>query len=197
MIRLGQNIAGNIVDRHGQRTRLVIAILAACLALAGCSDSTKKAFGIEANPPDAFQVGVQPPLSLPPELGQLPPPNPGQPRPQADDAAQDAADILAPGGSTATAATPGEQALLQQSGPTPPPDIRAQVNQNALIASKPPGFVSNLMGTGPAPAPVVNAPAEQQRLQENEALGQPVTTGATPQQTDENSSLFRRFLNLF
>jgi hypothetical protein len=87
--------------------------------------------------------------------------------------------------------------LLQQSGPTPPADIRAQVNQNALVASKPPGFVSSLMGNGPAPTPVVDAPAEQQRLQENEALGQPVTTGATPQQTDQNPGLFRRFLNLF
>src|ERR1700757_3623806 len=179
------------------RAAATASTLVLALALAGCSDATKKEFGIEANPPDAFQVGVQPPLSLPPELGQLPPPNPGQPRPQADDAAQDAANILAPGGSPATAATPGEQALLQQSGPTPPADIRAQVNQNALIASKPPGFVSNLMGTGPAPTPVVNAPAEQQRLQENEALGQPVTTGATPQQTDENPGLFHRFLDLF
>jgi Protein of unknown function (DUF3035) len=179
------------------RAAATASTLVLALVLAGCSDSTKKEFGLEANPPDAFQVGVQPPLSLPPELGQLPPPNPGQPRPQADDAAQDGANILAPGGAAASASTPGEQALLAQSGPTPPDGIRAQVNQNALIASKPPGFVSGLMGNGPAPTPVVNAPAEQQRLQENEALGQPVTNGATPQQTDENPGLFHRFLNLF
>lgn len=179
------------------RAAATASTLVLALVLAGCSDSTKKEFGLEANPPDAFQVGVQPPLSLPPELGQLPPPNPGEPRPQVDDAAQDAANIMAPGGAPATAATPGEEALLEQSGPTPPPGIRAQVNQNALIASKPPGFVSSLMGNGPAPTPVVNAPAEQQRLQENEALGQPVTTGVTPQQSDQNPGLFRRFLNLF
>ena len=179
------------------RAAAAASTLVLALALAGCSDATKKEFGIEANPPDAFQVGVQPPLSLPPELGQLPPPNPGQPRPQADDAAQDGAGILAPPAATAPSATPGEQALLQQSGPTPPPDIRAQVNQNALVASKPPGFVSSLMGNGPAPTPTVDAPAEQQRLQENEALGQPVTAGATPQQTDQSPGLFHRFLNLF
>jgi Protein of unknown function (DUF3035) len=179
------------------RAAAAASTLVLALVLAGCSDSTKKEFGLEANPPDAFQVGVQPPLSLPPELGQLPPPNPGQPRPQAVDAAQEGADVLAPGSVPAPAPTPGEQALLQQSGPPPPPGIRAQVNQNALIASKPPGFVSGLMGNGPAPTPVVNAPAEQQRLQENEALGQPVTTGVTPQQSDENPGLFRRFLDLF
>ncbi|WP_297492996.1 DUF3035 domain-containing protein [Acidocella sp.] len=180
------------------RAAATASTLVLALALAGCSDATKKEFGIEANPPDAFQVGTQPPLSLPPELGQLPAPNPGEPRPQAADAAADGADILAPGGSTApAAATPGEQALLQQSGPTPPAGIRATVNQSALIASKPPGFVSSLMGSGPAPAPIVNAPAEQQRLQENEALGQPVTAGATPQQTDEKPGLLHRFLNIF
>lgn len=179
------------------RAAATASTLALALVLAGCGDATKKEFGLEANPPDAFQVGVQPPLSLPPELGQLPPPNPGQPRPQVDDAAQDAANILAPGGTPAQGGTPGEQALLQQSGPPPPPGIRAQVNQNALIASKPPGFVSSLMGNGPAHAPVVDAPAEQQRLQENEALGQPVTTGTTPQQSNQNPGLFGRFLNLF
>jgi hypothetical protein len=179
------------------RAAATASTLVLALVLAGCSDDTKKEFGLEANPPDAFQVGVQPPLSLPPELGQLPPPNPGQPRPQAVDAAQEGEEVLAPGSVPGAGPTPGEQALLQQSGPTPPSGIRAQVNQNALIASKPPGFVSSLMGNGPAPNPVVDAPAEQQRLQENEALGQPVTTGVTPQQSDQNPGLFHRFLDLF
>lgn len=179
------------------RAAATASTLVLALVLAGCSDSTKKEFGLEANPPDAFQVGVQPPLSLPPELGQLPAPNPGQPRPQAVDAAQDGAAILSPGGVATGNDTPGEQALLQQSGPTPPDTIRAQVNQNALIASKPPGFVSSLMGNGPAQPPVVNAQAEQQRLQENEALGQPVTNGVTPQQSDQNPGLFHRFLDMF
>lgn len=182
----------NMLRASASASMLVLA-----LALAGCSDSTKKEFGLEANPPDAFQVGTQAPLSLPPELGQLPAPNPGAPRPQADDAAQDAAGLIAPATPAAPGSTPGAQALLQQAGPTPPDDIRAQVNQNALVASKPPGFVSSLVGSSPAPAAVVNAPAEQQRLQENEALGKPLTTGDTPQQSDENPGLVRRFLNLF
>ena len=50
------------------RAAAAASTLVLALVLAGCSNSTKKEFGLEANPPDAFQVGVQPPLSLPPEL---------------------------------------------------------------------------------------------------------------------------------
>jgi hypothetical protein len=177
-----------------------LAVIVLAAGLAGCSDDTRKTFGLEASPPDAFQVGTQPPLALPPELGQLPPPNPGQAPTQDVDAAQQGEAALSPETAAATAtagATPGEQALLSQAGPTPPASIRAQVNQNALVASKPPGVVSQLMGNGPTPAPTVDAAAEQQRLQENQALGQPVTTGSTPQDDNEKPGLLARFFNLF
>jgi len=173
--------------------------LTAGLALAGCSDGMKKTFGLEANPPDAFDVGTQAPLSLPPELGALPAPNPGEPRPQQVDAAQEGEDALSPASALTpipSTASPGEQALLQQAGPTPPADIRENVNQSALIASKPPGFVSSLMGAGPTGPVTVDAPAETRRLQENAALGQPVTNGATPQ-TPPPPGFFQRFLNFF
>jgi hypothetical protein len=175
-------------------------LLLLALALAGCSDSTKKTFGLEANPPDAFDVGTQAPLSLPPELGVLPQPNPGEPRPQQEDAAQAGADVINPANAITPAPstdTPGEQALLDEAGPAPPPGIRAQVNQSALIASEPPGFVAKLTGGGPAPIPTVDAPAEQQRLQENEALGQPVTTGATPQDSNQKQGFFSKIFSAF
>lgn len=181
-------------------TKLISAACTIVLAIAltGCSDETKKTFGLEANPPDAFAVGTQPPLSLPPELGTLPPPNPGQPRPQQINAAQAGANVISPENAITPAPstpTPGEQALLQQAGPTPPAGIRAEVNQNALIASKPPGFVANVMGNGPAPVPTVDAAAEQRRLQENEALGLPATNGATPQDSNQSPGFFGRILN--
>jgi hypothetical protein len=183
-------------------TKIVSAACTIVLAIAltGCSDATKKTFGLEANPPDAFTVGTQPPLSLPPELGALPPPNPGAPRPQQMDAAQAGANALDPANAITQAPstpTPGEQALLDQAGPTPPAGIRAQVNQNALIASKPPGFVSSVMGNGPTPVPTVDAAAEQRRLQENAALGQPATNGATPQDSNQNPGFFGRIWNAF
>jgi hypothetical protein len=170
------------------------------IALTGCSDATKKTFGLEANPPDAFAVGTQAPLSLPPELGALPPPNPGEPRPQQIDAAQAGANAIDPDNAltpTPSTASPGEQALLDQAGPPPPAGIRAQVNQSALIASKPPGFVSSVMGNGPAPVPTVDAAAEQRRLQENAALGQPATNGASPQDSNQSPGFFGRIWNAF
>ncbi len=182
------------------RPAAAAATIVLALALAGCGEDTKKEFGLEANPPDAFQVGTEAPLSLPPELGQLQQPNPGEPRPQQVDAAQAGANIVSPQNAITpppSTTTPGEQALLEQAGPAPQGDIRAQVNQNAMVASKPQGFVSQLVGSGPAPEPTVNAPAEQKRLQENQALGQPVTTGSTPQNSNEPPGLFQRFLNLF
>jgi hypothetical protein len=177
-----------------------IAAAALILALSGCSDDTKKTFGLEANPPDAFDVGTQAPLSLPPELGTLPPPNPGEPRPQQTDAAQAGLDAISPASAITPVATnisPGQQQLLDQAGPQPPEAIRAQVNQSALVASKPPGFVSNLLGTGPTPPPTVNAAEESKRLQENAALGQPVTAGDTPEDTNTPPNLFQRLFNLF
>ncbi len=182
------------------QTGIIALTLAATLGGCGGSSGFKKTFGLTANPPDAFEVGTQPPLSLPPELGQLPPPNPGQPRPQQVDAAQEGLNALSP----ASAITPGsasnssgQEAFLNQAGPTPSPSIRADVNQTSLIQSKPAGFVGNLMGKSPTPEPTVDASAESRRLQENAALGQPATTGNTPEVTNQNPGLFQRFLNLF
>jgi hypothetical protein len=174
--------------------------IALALALTGCSDATKKEFGLEANPPDAFQVGTQAPLALPPELSQLPAPNPGEPRPQQVDPAQAAANVLDAANALTSAPSTlsaGGQQLLQEAGPTPPANIRAEINQNALIASKPPGFVAQLMGNGPKQPATVNAAAEARRLQENEALGRPVTQGATPQNSNANPSFLDRLADFF
>jgi hypothetical protein len=182
------------------QTGIIALALAAALSGCGGSDGFKKTFGLTATPPDAFQVGTEPPLSLPPELGQLPPPNPGQPRPQQTDAAQEGLNALSP----ASAITPppasgsqGEQAFLNQAGPTPPAAIRADVNQTSLIQSKPAGFVGNLMGNGPTPEPTVDASAESRRLQNNAALGQPVTTGNTPEDSNQKPGFFSRIFNSF
>ncbi len=180
--------------------RIHAAAILLALALAGCSASTKKTFGLEANPPDAFDVGTQAPLSLPPELGVLPPPNPGEPRPQQVDAAQAGADALDPENAITpppSSQSAGELALLDEAGPAPPPGIRATVNQNALIASKPPGFVDKLTGGGPAPIPTVDPNAEERRLQENAALGEPVTAGATPQDSNQKQGFFSKLFGAF
>ncbi len=184
-----------------RRVRAMPSLLLLAPALAGCSSNMSKTFGMEANPPDAYQVGTLPPLSLPPELGQLPPPNPGQPPTQEANAAEQGAAVIAPASAlpatSGQPSSPAEQAFLQQAGPAPDPNIRAQVNQNAAEASRSPGFVGSLMGQSPPAPAVVNAPAEQRRLQENAAMGQPATAGSTPQENSQPPGLWHRFLNLF
>ena len=183
-----------------RRTAAVVSTISVALALAGCSNGMKKTFGLEANPPNAYEVGTLPPLSLPPELGQLPAPNPGQPPTQEVSAAQQGANILAPGNALMTGTqslSPAGQALLAQAGPAPAGNIRAQVNQNAAITSRSSGFVSQLMnGAGNAPT-IVDAGAEQRRLQENAALGKPVTAGNTPEVKAGSSGLVKALEGLF
>ncbi|WP_298281067.1 DUF3035 domain-containing protein [Acidocella sp.] len=181
--------------------RTAALTLAAATLLAGCSHQVKQDFGLEANPPDAFQVGEEPPLSLPPELGQLPAPNPGQAPTQEQDAATLGEAALVPQqavGAPTGGATAGAQELLNEAGPTPPAGIREQVNQNALVASRPAGFVAKLEGQGEGSDQVVDASAEAKRLQQNEALGLPVTQGATPQQAPvQPAGFWHKLLNSF
>jgi len=49
----------------------------------------------------------------------------------------------------------------------------------------------------PAPVPTVDSSAEERRLQENEALGQPVTNGATPQDSNQPQGFFSRLFGWF
>ncbi|WP_298223690.1 DUF3035 domain-containing protein [Acidocella sp.] len=183
-----------------RRAIAVPSTILLALALAGCTDGMKKSFGLEANPPDAYQVGTLPPLSLPPEMGQLPPPNPGQPPTQQASAAQQGADVVDAANALPVASQPisaAGQAFLDQAGPAPQGNIRAEVNKNAAVASRSGGFVDKLMGDNPNAPKVVNASEEQRRLQENAALGQPATKGATPEETAASPGLFQRFLDLF
>lgn len=171
------------------------------LWLAGCSHPAKT-FGLEVTPPNAYEVGTEAPLSMPPDLQVLPAPEPGAPRPQQVSASNEAQEILAPQTATQSNATmgSGQQALLQQAGPAAPPNIRATVNRQAELESRSPGFIGSLMSfkrTGDKGV-LVNAPAEQKRLQENAALGEPVTKGATPKAPPPApKGFFNRLLGIF
>lgn len=185
------------------RTRLtLLASIALVSLLAGCAGASKT-FGLSITPPNAYDVATEAPLSMPPGLATLPRPQPGAPRPQQISASQQAADVLAPRTALANADTsmgPGQLALLQAAGPTPPANIRATVDHQAQLESRSPGFVSSLMSLGNTSSPnkIVNASAEQRRLQENAALGQPATAGATPQQAQAHSKgLLGRIFGIF
>ncbi len=173
------------------KLQALILILAAGAVMSGC-ESAKQAIGLGKHPPDEFQVVSHPPLSLPPDYN-LPPPQPGAPRPQEGTTTAQAENAIlansAAGGAGAQPAvdqSSGEQALLQSAGATGTaidPNIRATVDQEAsaeTAASK--SLIDRLVfWREPEPSgTVVDPTLEQQRIQQNAALGQPITTGATP-----------------
>lgn len=175
----------------------LLLVAVAGFALSGCTMLTD-AIGLGKHPPDEFQVVTHPPLEMPPN-NNLAPPKPGAPRPQEESAPQLAeAAVLgsgtqAEGTDTASAtqiiptapATPGEDAFLQTAGVAKAdPKIRQLVNEEADQEAE--AIKDSLYNkiifwqTPPPPGTVVDAKAEQKRLQENAALGQPLTQGATP-----------------
>lgn len=178
------------------RKRFLIGAAAALLAgLSGCTD-VKEVLGYTKQSPDEFQVYARAPLSLPPDYN-LRPPAPGAPRPQEGTARDQAASAVfgdytfgstvAPelmSGGPIIPGTAGEAALLQSAGATGiDPAIRNTISQEtAALEEQNSTFVDSLIfwqkpdqfGT------VVDPQAEQQRIEENQALGKPVTEGDTP-----------------
>jgi len=182
-----------------------LAAVALAVSLGGCQQ-TRQALGLEKTAPDEFQVVARAPLSLPPDYNLLPPqpgvarPQEGTTRDQAEsavfgDASGGGFDLggalgygVAPAVSAASpgesAASPGESALLQNAGAVDvDPTIRRQVDlETAQLIEQDKRFIDRLIfWRDPAPyGTVVDPEQEQQRLQENAALGRPATAGETP-----------------
>lgn len=162
------------------------AILA-CLILAGCGN-VKEQLGLNHQAPDEFAVMTRAPLEMPTSLA-LPPPRPGQPRPQEqtpETRAKQAIFGTSHIESTATAASTSESALLNKAGEQQAdPNIRAVVEEEAIKdASSNRTVAQKLLGlSGKKPeanADVVDAKAEAQRIQDNIKNGKSVTDGETP-----------------
>ena len=173
----------------------MIAAIAALLATAGCSGQSglERTFGLTPTPPDEFSVTTRAPLSMPPTYA-LRPPRPGAPRPQeTSDTAQAEAALVpqAALGGPPAAMSPGQQALIAAAGPSAPADIRAQVDQEALLDRPSRNFTDKLLfWKSPAePGTEVNATAEAERLRRNAALGQSEATGNTPVISQSSSGL--------
>jgi hypothetical protein len=164
--------------------RTLLGALLASTILAGCGQDTARTLGLTRDAPDEFQVTTRAPLSMPPSLGQLPPPRPGSTRPQ-ERSAREQAEALLTGAPAprATAPTRGEAALLAQTGPDVPDSIRAQVDQEATRTGNENRTLVDraLFWRDPPPPGVPVDPArEAQRLRENAALGRDVVEGETP-----------------
>ena len=155
------------------------------LLLTGCStDTLTRTFGLTRDAPDEYTVTTRAPLSMPPDYN-LRPPRPGAPRPQEQSEREQAAEALVPQlalGTPQGGASPGQAALIQETGPSAPADIRAQVDRDANRANADDGFIDKLLyWRKPNTQHVqVDAQRESQRLRENSALGQGPDVGDTP-----------------
>jgi len=163
----------------------LVSVLAAC-------DHPKRALGLEKQAPDEFAVVTRAPLSLPPDYN-LRPPEPGVPRPQ-EGTTRDQARRVITGNPTQSSAltsaaplenqTPGEAALLEQAGADRAvANIRQVVDrETTTLASESRSFTDVLQFWRPPNeyGTELDPVAESRRLRENQALGRPPTTGATP-----------------
>jgi len=185
-----------------RRSLLTLPVALALLApaVAGCSN-TKEMLGLTKRSPDEFQVVSRAPLSMPPDFS-LRPPTPGAPRPQEGTTRQQAQSIVTgnynnnagplqpdqipsvgEGEPTATQSE-GESVFLQSASVTGiDPNIRKLVDEETAVdQNDSASFLDDLIFWRKAEpyGKVVDPVAEQKRLQENQALGQPTDTGETP-----------------
>ncbi len=173
-----------------------VVAVGAAFALSGCGGGVRQALGMTKHSPDEFLTVSHPPLTLPPDFN-LQPPEPGAPRPQEGTAAEQAQTALyannggtapalsaASGASNEAAQSAGEVALLQNAGAAGiDPGIRAQIDtETAAQIERDQTLISRLVfwRTAAPYGTVVDPVAESKRLQENQALGKPVTEGETP-----------------
>lgn len=182
-----------------RRNPLLIAALAVAVpALAGGCSSVKEQLGLTKQSPDEFKVVSRAPLSMPPDYN-LRPPTPGAPRPQEGTTRDQAAAAVFgyPGaglqpdqippigeGESEAAQSSGESALLQSAGAGGvDPNIRQLVDGETAADEADSRTLADTLVFWRDPEPygdVIDPAAEQKRLQENVALGKPVTEGETP-----------------
>jgi hypothetical protein len=155
------------------------------ILLGGCSTGTlARTFGLTRDAPDEYTVTTRAPLSMPPDYN-LRPPRPGVPRPQEQSERQQAQEALVP--QTAldapqSGASAGQAALLEETGPSAPSDIRRQVDSDARYANNDESFIDKVLyWRKPDTQHVqIDAQKESQRLRENAALGEAPDVGETP-----------------
>lgn len=164
----------------------ILLVLIAALSLSACSDMRKSMTQTKAAP-DEFAVYTRAPLTMPPDYGLRPPSQNDQTTTQVQDSPQDTAKrILLKNAATKVtpiqAGTPGTTALLARAGAhTADADIRQVVNsETSAYADEDKSVMESVMFWTSSPVgTTVNPGEETKRIQENQALGQPVNQGET------------------
>lgn len=169
-----------------KKTTAVILILATASLLAGC-DSARKALTQTKAGPDEFAVYTRAPLTIPPDYG-LRPPTDGKTAESGTVTTREKTRRVLLGSAagpaqTIQASTPGTSVLLAKAGAAnAEPGIRELVDrETSAYANKDVRFMEKLLygdeanGTGTVLDPL----DEAKRIQENQALGKPITEGET------------------
>ena len=178
-----------MIQREDWKTALAVS---GVLLLAGCS-GVQEQFSLTSTPPDEFKVTTRAPLALPPDFN-LRPPAPGEPRPQEGTATQQAKQVIFRASDNADLAleeampsdgrSMGERALLVEAqADQAQAGIRQVVEQESKTLREDDGYLYDVLvfwRDEEPPGQIIDAEAEAKRLQENAALGKPVTAGETP-----------------
>ena len=165
--------------------RIIVSIFAVA-AVTACSNA-REALIPSKQAPDEFAVYTRAPLTIPPEYN-LSVPTPGSERPQdvnpRDIAEQAILGTTSSQSGTAQPTTPGIQALLQNTGANDAdPSIRQLINQESSVLAQEDQTVMESIIFWQTPTEygsAVDGDEETKRIQENQALGQPINTGEVP-----------------
>jgi hypothetical protein len=171
-----------------RKSSLILLTIVTLTALSGC-ESANKAFGGKKSAPDEFVVYTRPPLSQPPDFG-LRPPTPGIARQKSKSPTDDARDALLgrPSSTETRQQTPdttlGIQALIESTGAnTADSNIRKKINQEtSVLADEDHRLIDKMIfwvDDKPFEGTILDPRKEENRIREAQALGKPITEGAT------------------
>lgn len=166
-----------------------VAVAALAVGLAGCS-GVRESIIPSKRAPDEFAVYTRAPLNLPPEYN-LRVPAPGTERPQSvtprdivEEAVLGSSSQNTDPNAEAQNLTPGLEALLRDTGAAEAdPSIRHLINQEtSILAEEDASVMERIMfwDTSNEYGTAVDPQAETKRIQENQALGQPLGNGEVP-----------------
>ncbi len=174
-----------------------LVLVAAAVLLLGACDTVREISGQNKRAPDEFAVYSRAPLTLPPNY-RLRPPTPGSGPTNVNDPSERAKEaILGASGAgprqavvgnrkaaAAASASPGLRVFLRQIGALQTdPNIRETLNrETSILATSDKSFTEKMMFWDKTSdkSSVVSPNAEAKRIQNNKALGKPITDGDVP-----------------
>jgi hypothetical protein len=123
------------------------------LALVACADNPSRDFGATRDAPSENSARVLPRLSVPPVMAQRPGREGSVHAQDVSESENAAANLGAASAmpSGATGVSRGQQSLLQASGPAAPANIRARIDQDAMMQHEDQSFTEQLL-FGPSPS---------------------------------------------